>query len=477
MGAFIISLIILIPVSAMGQGTTGTIRGRIVDRSTGLPLFESEPLNAQSSSNDLSDKWLFGISTGVLTASAPQLVRHYLPPLIGITARKRLSSGSFFIADAYYSRWRETLSFSDRYPQISFVWADDSTLEEYPQFPEAIRMDSVQLSVGYETSIGLISGLPIQIGGKLGLRFFKEKWEYEEPRWLSMGSLIEIGGYVPLPPPAERRETQLTASLRIGLPLGEPNEGRGIYADYTLPHSIFQWTGGNAPSRSSDSGLRVVIVHSFNSVPRINEKNSDESGDTDTRRVYFMVGSAGLGSSPSRWHGESLFGLQMSWKLVTGLGLDAEVVTVDWKDGKFRSRDISPNLLYAYWGWWFTGRMLVDGRIWEANIGPTYSPTRGLGPQVAIGVFAGIRRQEERWTFNIEDWSYFSPEALPDSPGIQVEGLLGLKLLAALSSRSNAVRAQISLTRKRWQISPDEPNNAVETDGYRIVFLIPIDTF
>ena len=442
-----------------------------------LTLFESGPLYAQSSSNNLSDKWLFGISAGVLTASAPQLVRHYLPPLIGITARKRLSSGSFLIADAYYSRWRETLSFSDRYPQISFVWGYDSTLEDYPQYPEAIRMDSVQLSVGYETSTELIRGLPIQIGGKWGLRLFNESWEYREVGWLCMSGLISICEYVPPPPPAERRETQLTASLRIGVPLGDPDEGRGIYADYTLPHSLFRWIDGNAPSRSSDSGLRVVVVHSFISVPGNKGKGSDEAGAADKGRVYFMVGSAGLGNSLSRWHGESLFGLQMSWKLVTGLGLDAEVVTVDWKDGKFRSRDISPNLLYAYWGWWFTGRMLVDGRIWEASIGPTYSPTRGLGPQVAIGVFAGIRRQEEHWKFNIEDWSYFPPEALPGSPGIQVEGLLGLKLIAALSSRPNAIRAQISLARKRWQISPDEPNNAVETDGYRIAFLIPIDSF
>jgi hypothetical protein len=447
---------------------------------------------AQSKPDLSYNNWMVGITAGVLTAYGPKLVRRYLPPIIGIIAKKQLSAGSNIIAEAHYSLWGETQTFTDWYsyyrPLFSYFREPFDYVEppEYPRPPKEIKMESIRLNVGYETSAVSFLRLPIFVGGKLGLRFYEERWQY----WQRMDYFKyrppaipgpgEILIYPPERPSLEpirytkRSETQITVSLFGGLRFGRPNRGQCIYVEYSIPHELLEWIGGDAPSQSTDGGFRILAVYPILHLTGDRERRNDTGRTMDIGGVNLMVGKAGFGSGIRTQPGKSMYGFQLSWIIKPRVFLDAEVSTIYWRD--FQPRDYHTSSDLELGLWW--DRLVIDGRIWEFSIGPTLSVLRGSGPQASIGVFAGIRRQREFWDYDTTGWNVSLPwDTPPASPGIQVDGLLGLKLVLALSQRPTAVRAQIGFADKRWEITPDERRNLIDTSGYRFALLIPLGSF
>lgn len=427
---------------------------------------------------------MVGITAGVLTAHGPKLVRRHLPPIIGIIAKKQLSAGSNIIAEAHYSLWGETQTFTDWYsyyrPLFFYFREPFYYVEppEYPRPPKEIKMESIRLNVGYETSALSFLRLPIFVGGKLGLRFYEERWHY----WQRMDyfKYRPPGSYTSEVPPLQpirytkRSETQITVSLFGGVRFGDPNQGQCIYMEYTIPHELLAWISGDAPSQSTDGGFRILAVYPILHFTGDRERRNDTGRTMDIGGVNLMVGKAGFGGGISAQPGNSMYGSQLSRIINPRVFLDAEVSTIYWRDFQPRDYHTLPDLELGLW--W--DRLIIDGRIWEFSIGPTVSVLGGSGPQVSVGVFAGIRRQREFWDYDTTGWNLSLPwDTPPESPGVQVYGLLGLKLVLALSQSPTSMRAQIGFADKRWEITPGERRNLIDTSGYRFALLIPLGSF
>jgi len=269
----------------------------------------------------------------------------------------------------------------------------------------------------------------------------------------------------------ERSESQITVSLFGGLRFGDPNRGQRIYMEYSIPHELLQWISGDAPSQSTDEGLRIMLVCPVITLSGNREILNEIAGTKDIGSINLIIGKAGFSRGVTTQPGNSMYGFQLSRIISPRVFLDAEMSTIYWSDSRPRDYHILKD--YELGLWW--DRLTVDGRIWEFNLGPTVSVLGESGPQLSVGVSAGIRRQREFWDYDTKGWNLsLFWDTPPDNPGVQVDGILGLKLVFALSRSPTAVRAQIGFADKVWRITSGELKSMIDTSGYRLALLIPL---
>jgi hypothetical protein len=442
-----------------------------------LLLSGAGPVRAQRGLPGLRIPSLLGglrVSTGVLTAPGGHYRRTSLPLVLGLGLERSDRAGRRWSLEFGYSRWSESVPYRD---QVASEIAPEQTEVRYLG---SLGVRTFDLQLGLQWPIGGAAAPDLRVGGAFGWQRYEESWGFSEgPR-----------DWTP-PVSVDPRRDRLTLDIRLSVPLSATGSGRELTLGYRTALTTLARTG--PALLSTADGLRAVVSMPFGpsrlAARRIPRGAAFEPVAEEVPfQLGVFYGLPGIGPEVEALEWGSLLGLNLMFPFTDSWALCAEVATYSWQivnqlcrvasvDGfRLPSRyrvpsgiDLDP---------WYRGGGIIflpEGRDWEIKTG-VLSPLL-LRLPFRSGVMLGIRRHQEWWDFDVGWEESYTQPIPPSDPGAEVQGVGEWKLILQLGERPQVPQLHLSRVWGLGRIWPDRRRTAVDVDGWRITFMLPLGRF
>jgi hypothetical protein len=409
------------------------------------------------------------VSTGVLTAPGGHYRRTSLPLVLGLGLERSDRAGRRWSLEFGYSRWSESVPYRDR---VASQVAPEQT---EVRFLGSVGVRTFDLQLGLQVPIGGAAAPDLRVGGALGWQRYEEAWGFSEgPR-----------DWTP-PVNTDPERDRLTLDLRLTVPLSATGSGRELTFGYRTTLTTLA-RSGPAPLSSAE-GLRAIVSMPFGPSRMMGRRMPRRAAGFEpvAENVPFQLGVfyglPGIGPEVEALEWGSLLGLDLMFPFTDTWALCTEVATYSWYTDYHVYRAGSADPFTVPSGVpldpWYQGGGIVflpEGRDWEIKAGVLSPFFRRL--PLRSGVMLGIRRHQEWWDFDV-DWEESLTQPIPPSdPGAEVQGVGEWRLILQLGERPQVPQLHLSRVWGLGRIWPDRRRTAVDVDGWRVSFLLPLGKF
>ncbi len=410
------------------------------------------------------------ISTGVLTAPGDHYRRTSLPLILGLGLERTDGVGRRWLLGFEYGRGNETVPYRDKMVFSESVFRGDPTL-----LIESLTTQTFDLMTGILWPIGGGVRPALLVGGSVGWRRYQETWR------------MPTGLIATLPPhPGNPKQDQLTLAARLAVPLTQTAGGRELAFDYRSSLTTLTRRGGDP--LSSANGLRVTLSMPFGPSRTMGRRMPRGAAGFEpvAEEVPYLLGVfyglPGLCAEAEALRTEGMLGFDLILPYTDSWAFWAEVATFAWEtdsqaisEGDAQPFVPPPEAGVPWLNYHYPAFFLPLGRDWEMKVG-VLSPTLRRLP-LRYGVLLGVRRHQE-W------WDFFSPNGLfgwdqmpPPDPGAEVQGVTEWRLVLPLGGRPQMPQVHLSRIWGLGRIWPDRRRTAVDVDGWRVCFMLPLGRF